>query len=109
MKQIETIEDQGEKQVEALKDLKPKEQTKSIKEVFPKVYESVEIKNEINKIKEYEKRSTETIWFIIQAKNELFDSKTFKTRSFGENIYNGKITINEANQEQDDLVVYFKF
>ena len=45
------------------------------------------------------KRSTETIWFIIQAKNELFDSKTFKARSFGENIYNSKIKINEANQE----------
>ena len=30
-KQIKTIEDQGQKQVEALKDLKPKEQTKPIK------------------------------------------------------------------------------
>ena len=29
-KQIKTIEDQGEKQVEALKDLKQKEQTKAI-------------------------------------------------------------------------------
>ena len=29
-KQIKTIEDQGEKQIDALKDLKPKEQTKSI-------------------------------------------------------------------------------
>ena len=29
-KQIKTIEDQGQKQVEALKDLKPKEQTKAI-------------------------------------------------------------------------------
>ena len=29
-KQIKTIEDQGKKQVEALKDLKPKEQTKAI-------------------------------------------------------------------------------
>ena len=27
-KQIKTIEDQGEKQIDALKDLKPKEQTK---------------------------------------------------------------------------------
>ena len=29
-KQIKTIEDQGKKQVDALKDLKPKEQTKPI-------------------------------------------------------------------------------
>ena len=31
-KQIKTIEDQGQKQVEALKDLKPKEQTKPIED-----------------------------------------------------------------------------
>ena len=31
-KQIKTIEDQGQKQVDALKDLKPKEQIKSIKD-----------------------------------------------------------------------------
>ena len=37
--------------------------------IFPKGYENVEIKNEINKIKEYEKRSIATTWFIIQAKN----------------------------------------
>ena len=56
-KQIKTIEDQGKKQVEALKDLKPKEQTKAIKGIFPEGYESVEIKNEQNKIQEYEKES----------------------------------------------------
>ena len=31
-KQIKTIEDQGKKQVDALKDLKPKEQTKPIED-----------------------------------------------------------------------------
>ena len=31
-KQIKTIEEQGEKQIDALKDLKPKEQTKSIED-----------------------------------------------------------------------------
>ena len=44
-KQIKIIEDQGEKQTEALKDLKPEEQTKSVEGVFPKRYETVEIKN----------------------------------------------------------------
>ena len=51
-KETRTIEDQGEKQVQALQDLKPKEQIKSIEGIFPEGYESVEIKNEINKIKE---------------------------------------------------------
>ena len=31
-KQIKTIEDQGEKQIDSLKDLKPKEQTKPIED-----------------------------------------------------------------------------
>ena len=60
-KQIQTIKDQGEKQIDVLKDLKPKEQTKSIEGIFPEGYESVEIKNKLNKIKEYEKKSIETM------------------------------------------------
>ena len=34
-------------------------------------YDSVEIKNKLNKIKEYEKKLIETIWFIIQPRNHL--------------------------------------
>ena len=91
------------KSVDALKDLKPKEQTKSIEGIFPEGYESVEIKNEIKKNKEYEKRND----MIYYSSKELFDFKSFKTiRSFGENIYSHKIRINEANQEQADLVEY---
>ena len=56
-KQIKIIEDQGKKQIKALEDLKPKEQTKSTKGIFQEGYESVEIKKEINKTKEYEKKS----------------------------------------------------
>ena len=69
-KQIKTIEDQGEKQIDALKYLKLKEQTKSIERIFAESYESAEIKNEINKMKEYEKKLIEAI-FIIHAKNHL--------------------------------------
>ena len=58
-KQIKTIEDQGEKQVKALEDLKSK--SKLIEGIFPEGYESVEIKNEVDKIKKYEKKSIETI------------------------------------------------
>ena len=56
-KQIKTIEDKGQKQIDALESLKPKEQTKSIEEIFPEGYDSVEIKSELNKTKEYEKKS----------------------------------------------------
>ena len=61
-KQIKTIEDQGQKQIDALKDLKPKEQTKPIedksnnqpkatiifnerKKIMSKLYENVDYNN----------------------------------------------------------------
>ena len=59
-KQIKTIQYQEEKQIETLGNLKPKGQTKLIERIFPG-YKSFEIKIEINKIKEYEKKSIETI------------------------------------------------
>ena len=44
---------------------------------------------------------------IYYSSKEPFAFRIFKTiRSFGDDIYSGKITINEANQEQDDLVEY---
>ena len=44
---------------------------------------------------------------IYYSSKEPFDFNAFKTiRSFGENIYNGKITINKANQEEADLLEY---
>ena len=86
-KQSKTIEDQGEKQVKALEDLKPKEQMKSIKGIFPEGYESVEIENEINKIKKYKKKINRNNMIYYSSK-EPFNFKTFKTiRALGENIY----------------------
>ena len=43
-KQIKITEDQGKKQDDAFKDLKPGEQTKLVKGIFPKGYKNVEIK-----------------------------------------------------------------
>ena len=63
-KQIKTIEDQGEKQVEALKDLKPENETKSIEGSFSKDRESDEIKNELSKIKRYENRVIRDNFFL---------------------------------------------
>ena len=59
-KQTKIIEDKGEKQVKALEVLKLKEKIKSIEGIFPEGYKSVEIKNEINKIKEYKKKKKKT-------------------------------------------------
>ena len=105
-KQTKTVEDQGQKQVETLKDSKPKKQTKSIEGIFPEAYESAEIKNELNKVKEYEKKVNRNN-MIDYSSMKPFDFRIFKTiRSVGEDIYSSKITINEADQVQADLVQY---
>ena len=44
---------------------------------------------------------------IYYWSKEPFDFNAFKAkRSFGENIYSGKITIDQADQEQADLLEY---
>ena len=44
---------------------------------------------------------------IYYSSKKPFDFRIFKTiRSFGEDIYSSKITINEADQVQADLVQY---
>ena len=103
---MKIIEEKEEKQIDALESLKPKEQTKSIEEIFLEGYDSVEIKNELNKIKEYEKKVNRDNMIYYSSK-EPFDFRMFKTiRSFGDDIYSSKITINEANQERSDLAEY---
>ena len=105
-KPIKTIEDKGQKQIDALKSFKPKEQTKSIKEIFPEGYDSAEIKNELNKNKEYKKKVNRDN-IIYYSSKEPYDFRIYKTlRSFGDYIYSSKIIINEADQEQSDLVQY---
>ena len=54
-KQIETIEEQGKNQVEALEVLKPITQKLTIKDTIPENKLSKEAKNKVNKIKEIEK------------------------------------------------------
>ena len=47
---------------------------------------------------------------IYYSSKEPFDFRFFKTRSFGDDICSSKITINEADQEQSDLIEYiFEF
>ena len=53
---MKTVANQAEKQVKALEDLKSKSKSKLIEGIFPEGYESAEIKNEIDKIKEYENK-----------------------------------------------------
>ena len=105
-KQTKTVEDQGRKQVKALTDSKPKKQAKSIKGIFPEGYKSAEIKNELSKTKEYEKKVNRNNMIYYSSKKP-FNFRIFKMiRSFGGDIYSSKITINQADQVQADLVQY---
>ena len=93
-KQIKTIEDQGIKQVEALKALKPEEnqELESIKELFPKNMRKCE-----EKIKQKDLK--------YKANEYLYDFQQFKTiRSFADSIYTGKINIDQAEMDQTNLL-----
>ena len=104
-KQIKTIEDQRKKQGDALNTLKSNSQS-TIEDAIPKnALINDEAKKELDEIKEIEKNvDTEK---IIYEKNEYtYSFKNFQTiKTFGRDIYEGEITIKEANEYQADLLV----
>ena len=108
-KQIKTIEDQGEIQVKTLEDLNLKDQSKSIEGIFPNENEPNKIKDELSKIKRYGNKAIRDHLFY-DLRKQLFDFRTFKAiKSLGDDIYNKRVNIDEADQEQSDLVDYFLF
>ena len=77
----QTIEDQGMKQVEVLKLEENNENIKSVEGIFTKGM-----------------RTNET-------KKYIYDFQKYETiRSFGENIYPGKINVDEAEMDQSNLL-----
>ena len=55
-KQKKAIEDQGKKQVDALKNLKPRTQELTIKNMIPEDILNEEVKNELNQVKEIKEK-----------------------------------------------------
>ena len=100
-KQIKTIEDHCKKQVDALNTLKCNNQL-TIEDVIPK--NNDEAKKELHKIKEIEKNVDREK--LIYGKDEYkYSFKNFQTiKTFGRDIYEGKITIKEADEYQADLL-----
>ena len=103
-KQIKTIEDQSKKQVDALNTLKSNNQL-TIEDVIPNdALNNNEAKKELEKIKEIEK--------IVDREKLIYETNeytcSFKNlqiiKTFGRDIYEGKITIEEANEYQTDLL-----
>ena len=103
-KQIKTIEDQGQKQVAALNTLKSNNQL-TIEDVIPKnALNNDEAKKELDKIKEIEK-NVDREKLIYETSEYTYSFKNYKTtKTFGRDIYEGKITIEEANEYQTDLL-----
>ena len=103
-KQIKTIEDQGKKQVEALNTLKSNNQL-TIEDVIPKnALNNDETIKELDKIKEIEK-NVDREKIIYETDEDTYSFKNFQTiKTFGRDIYKGKITIKEADEYQANLL-----
>ena len=103
-KQIKKNEDQGKKQFEALNTLKSNNQL-TIEDVIPKnALNNDEAKKELDKIKEIEK-NVDREKLIYETNEYTYSFKNFQTiKTFGRDIYEGKITIEEANEYQTNLL-----
>ena len=100
-KQIKTIEDHCKKQVDALNTLKCNNQL-TIEDVIPK--NNDEAKKELHKIKEIEKNVGREK--LIYGKDEYkYSFKNFQTiKTFGRDIYEGEITIKEADEYEANFL-----
>ena len=94
-KHIKTIEEQGLKQFEALKALKPEEnkEPESVEGVFSNNMRTNEIKDEIYGIKQWkDKIKQEDLKY--RTKNYTYDFQQYETIGcFSESIFTGKINI----------------
>ena len=85
--------------------LKPIIQKSSIKYVIPENTLSEEAKNELNKIKEIEKM-VDREWLYYRINEYTLNVQNCWTlNTFLRDIYNGKITLKEADGDQSDFLV----
>ena len=94
------------KQVEALKALKPEEnrELETTEGRFPKGIRNNKIKNKWDKITEWEEKIKRK-GLICKTNEYKYDFQQYETiRSFGESIYAGKSSTDEAEQYQSNLL-----
>ena len=106
-KQRKTIENQGEKQINALKSLESSDkQLPSIKDFISKERLNPETADEIERIEEEEEeRKADRSKMVYKESNETYDFRKFKTiRVFGNEIRNNIINMSMANDGQDQLL-----
>ena len=104
-KQRKTIEDQGEKQVNALKTSYKK--LPSIKDFVPTENFNLEIINEIKRNEEIEK-NVDRDKMVYKSTSRIYDFRGFKTiRTYGNDIRNNVASLRAANVEQANLFANF--
>ena len=104
-KQVKTIKDQGEKQVDALKTSYKK--LPSIKDFVPTEKFNLEIINEIKRIEEIEK-NVDRDKMVYKSTNRNYDFRGFKTIStYGNDIRNNVTSFKAVNLEQANLMAHF--
>ena len=106
-KQRKTIEDTTEKQNKALETLNIDQQLKSFSDLFSNDFSTTAARDEIEKIKKIEQQTNrdDLIYKTGNEKNsKAYDFQKFKQiRSFGREMYNGDIELNDALEEQITL------
>ena len=103
-KQTKTIEHQGQKQVKALNILKSNNKL-TIEDAIPEsaLYND-EAKKELDKISEIEK-TIDRENLVYKTNEYTYNFKNFQTiKTFDEDIYDGTITLEEADDYQTDLL-----
>ena len=100
----QTIEGQGRKQVEVLKLEEKMENIKSVERISTKGMRTNEIKNAIDGIRKCEEKLKKKD-LRHATKKYIYDFQQHETiRYFGENIYPGKINVDEAEMDQSNLL-----
>ena len=115
-KQVKTIEDQGEKKIDALKDLKSKEQTAidyedklllilKEQEIFKNIYNK-----RLDKIKDLSKKidNKNLVFTTISTGRKTALSRKYDPLALLNKIKKGEITIEEAKESQKDFNNYLK-
>ena len=103
-KQTKTIEDQGQKQVGALNTLKSNKKLTTEDVIRKNALNNDGAKKELDKIKEIEK-NVDREKLVYETNEYTYSFKIFRTiKTFDRDIYEGKITIEEADKYQTDLL-----
>ena len=76
----------------------------TIKNISPENILNDEAKKQMDKISEIEK-NVDREMLVYESSEYTYSFQNFQTiRTFGRDIYNGEITINEANEDQTSLL-----